>query len=186
MRRGIGTRHPWEDLSGEQFGRLKVLSREPGSGRVKYLCQCDCGNTRIVAADKLRSGHTRSCGCLRSEVSAARATRHGGTRDPLYAVLNEMHQRCENRNCYDYQWYGAKGVSVCQEWSLSNFPAFRSWAISTGYTSGVTIDRINPSGNYEPSNCRWITIQEQQRNRRPRPAKEHIPTPSREDEHETI
>ena len=81
----------------------------------------------------------------------------------LYSIWNQMRNRCNNPNDASYNRYGGKGISVCEEWS--DFRNFYPWAFSAGYTDGLTIDRINPKGNYEPSNCRWITIAEQQRNR---------------------
>lgn len=151
-------------LNGKKFGRLTVLNDDMGGSCC--FCICDCGKTTITKKYSLTSGKTKSCGCLRREASAQRATKHNGATDPLYHVLNVMHQRCENPKSRDFKWYGAKGVTVCDEWALSNYPAFRSWAMNTGYQPGLTIDRVDPAGNYCPENCRWITIQEQQRNRR--------------------
>ena len=152
-----------KSLSGQKFGRLTAIEYMPGS---KYRCICDCGEEAVVKTYSLNSGITKSCGCLRREVAARKATKHGGANDPLYHVLNTMHQRCENPNCPDYKWYGAEGVTVCEEWALPNFSAFREWALSSGYEPGLTIDRINLFESYNPDNCRWITIQEQQCNRR--------------------
>ena len=154
---------PRKNLKGKQFGRLTVIKYVPSS---RYLCWCTCGNTVTVSSYSLKSGSTRSCGCLRKEAAAKRATKHNGAADPLYHVLNVMHQRCENPKNHDFKWYGALGVSVCDEWSLTNYPAFKEWALASGYQPGLTIDRKDPDGNYSPDNCRWITIQEQQRNRR--------------------
>ena len=154
---------PAKNLTGERFGRLLVLDY---AGASTWRCRCDCGAETTVKTDLLNSGKTRSCGCLRREVSAKRATKHNGAHDPLYHVLNVMHQRCENPNSKDFKWYGAMGVTICEEWALTNYPAFRDWALANGYQPGLTIDREDPFGNYNPNNCRWITIQEQQRNRR--------------------
>lgn len=151
------------ELKGQKFGRLTALQHLPGSW---YICQCDCGNRVKVKTYSLKSGATRSCGCLRREVAAQKATKHNGASDPLYHVLNAMHQRCENPNDKDFQWYGALGVTVCEEWALTNYPAFREWAQANGYRPGLTIDRKDPAGGYSPGNCCWVTIQEQQRNKR--------------------
>lgn len=154
---------PREDLSGQRFGRLTAMEYHPGS---MYVCKCDCGGVVKVKTHSLKKGLTKSCGCLRRETSAQKSTRHNGALDPLYHVLNAMHQRCENPKSKDYQWYGAKGVKVCAEWALSRYAAFKAWALANGYHPGLTIDRIDPFGPYCPENCRWITIQAQQRNKR--------------------
>ena len=150
-------------LIGQKFCRLTVVEYVLGS---KYRCVCDCGNEVTTYTYSLKHRLTRSCGCLRKEVVTKKATKHNGSTEPLYHVLNSMHQRCENPKNRNYVWYGARGVTVCDEWSLSNYALFREWAESTGYKPGLTIDRIDPEGVYTPNNCRWITIQEQQRNRR--------------------
>lgn len=79
-----------------------------------------------------------------------------------------MHQRCENPLNYDFQWYGARGIDVCEDWALKNYPVFRDWAFQSGYAAGLTIDRIDPDKGYYPDNCRWVTTQAQQQNRRPK------------------
>ena len=91
------------------------------------------------------------------------AKKHYLKHTKLYSVWNEMRNRCQNQNDRSYHRYGAKGISVCEEWQ--DFRNFYPWAINNGYKEGLTLDRINPLGNYEPQNCRWITIKEQQRNR---------------------
>lgn len=158
-------KRPATDLAGRRFGRLTVVEY---AGSSCFKCRCDCGKEVVISTDRLNSGRTKSCGCLRKEVAASKATKHGGCKEPLYAVLSAMHQRCENPNCYDYKFYGAKGVKVCVEWALTNYPVFRSWAKETGYRHGLTIDRINPEGDYRPENCRWLSIEDQQRNKRSR------------------
>lgn len=161
------------DITGKRFGRLLVIERRPTINRKAYWsCKCDCGNTITVSASSLLCGKTRSCGCLRKEQMKLRATVHGFSGEPLYSVWNMMKQRCQNSNNKDYHFYGERGISVCDEWI--RYPPFREWALKNGYLSGLTIDRIDSDGNYEASNCRWITIQEQQKNRRPRSKKEGI------------
>lgn len=154
-----------KSLIGQKFGRLTPVEYVPGS---YYRCLCECGRQTTVKTYSLKRGLTRSCGCLRKEVMTKRATKHNGAKDPLYHVLNVMHQRCENPKSKDFKWYGALGVKVCEEWALTNYPAFKAWALEHGYRPGLTLDRIDPAGDYTPSNCCWITIQEQQRNKRKR------------------
>ena len=156
-------RKPIKDLTGLAFGRLTVQSY---AGASMWRCLCSCGTVTTVKTYSLNTGKTQSCGCLRQEIAAKKATKHNGAAEPLYHVLSAMHQRCENPNNKDFKWYGALGVTVCEEWALTNYPAFREWALTNGYLPGLTIDREDPDGNYCPENCRWITIQEQQRNRK--------------------
>ncbi|MCZ9311788.1 MAG: hypothetical protein O0V67_00275 [Methanocorpusculum sp.] len=91
------------------------------------------------------------------------ATTHGCFGTPLYRVWNAMKQRCKNPAVKEYKYYGAKGISVCKEWE--HFEKFRDWSLSNGYKQGLTLDRIDTCGNYQPLNCRWVTVKEQQRNK---------------------
>lgn len=134
----------------------------------KCKCQCDCGKICIKSYNSLRDGKSRSCGCLKSENSSSRALlwnmKHGWSRTKLYKSWRDMKYRCEDAKRERYQSYGGRGISVCKEWSES-FEAFRNWALENGYHVGLTIDRIDVNGNYEPSNCRWATKEEQSKNK---------------------
>jgi len=154
---------------GDRYGRLTVIREvEPIKWR-KYkkrmvLCKCDCGNETTVRLEYLRSGHTKSCGCKSVDTLISHRKTHGLSKIRLYRIWAGMLNRCRNKNVKSYQHYGAKGVKVCAEWY--EFEAFYKWAMSNGYRRDLTIDRIDPYGNYEPNNCRWIPKGEQSRNRR--------------------
>ncbi len=154
------------NLEGKHFGRLTVgRFAYVKNGKAYWRCICDCGNETVVQAKELNNGHTKSCGCLQKDIARQHQTKHGYSKTRLYRIWNQMKERCLNPNDSSYQWYGKKGITVCDEWK-NNFARFRNWAIQNGYTDDLTIDRIDVYGNYEPSNCRWITMKEQIRNKR--------------------
>jgi len=133
-----------------------------------WRCRCDCGNEVDVVSCNLISGSTRSCGCYHRERAAEANTVHEMARrgecHSIYRVWVAMLQRCENPNDKRYKDYGGRGITVCPEWH--DFVLFRDWALANGWEKGLSLDRIDNDGNYESSNCHWVTQKEQQRNRR--------------------
>lgn len=145
------------NLQGQVFGRLtaRTLTAKRGGTHAYWLCSCLCGRETVVSATHLKTGHTTSCGCFRREFRRT----HGLSDSRLYDMYGNIRARCYNKSHNSYKNYGARGISVCQEW-LGSFEAFATWALRNGYREDLEIDRIDVNGNYEPSNCRFVTPQE--------------------------
>lgn len=153
-----------KDIKGQRFGRLIALEHVGfSSNRVAlWKCRCDCGNIVIVREGNLHSGKSQSCRCLNIDRTKETNLRHGMAHTRLYNIWSKMKERCYNPARKAYKNYGGKGVHVCDEWR-NDFQKFYDWAINNGYKENLTIDRINSNGNYEPSNCRWVTLSENTR-----------------------
>lgn len=152
------------DLSGMKFGKLTALEiAYRKNKRIYWKCLCDCGNISHSSVANLISGSTKSCGCVGFEKISKMNVTHGMSKTRLMTVHMNIKQRCLNHTRHDYNRYGGRGITVCDEWQ--DFATFKDWALANGYRKDLTIDRIDSNGNYEPSNCRWITISDQQRNR---------------------
>ena len=150
-----------------EFAGFKESIR--GKRTAMWKCKCLCGKEIIRCGRDIRDGTTKSCGCLRKEITAFRNKKekstHGESRknSRLYTIWENMKSRCYDERNASYKHYGGRGISVCDEWRLS-YETFKAWAIQTGYSGNLTLDRISVNGNYEPSNCRWATWKEQENN----------------------
>jgi hypothetical protein len=171
------------DLTNQVFGNLTVIgpSRQTpygtsGRTRTDWRCQCACDG-KIVwrQADALIQGQSDSCGCLREKRVLAKIDRahkaagahnrtHGMSQSRLYRRWAAMMDRCYNPASVVFKYYGGRGITVYQPWH--KFEGFRDWAFANGYSEDLTLDRIDPNGNYEPSNCRFVTQKQQTRNTR--------------------
>lgn len=153
---------------GDVFGRWKVLSgpvhgNAPSkSNCLYYICRCACGTEKPVNKSQLVTGKTRSCGCLSRDNTRERLTSHGKTGTREYRAWNAMKNRCNNPSCEKYQYYGGKGIRVCDKWNGS----FESFLEDMGdCPEGHTLDRIDANKDYTPDNCRWASWTTQSRNR---------------------
>lgn len=157
------------DLTGKRFGDLYVLHRVENSPKTKsgysttrWLCKCDCGNEIELTKTSLIRDGRENCGCKKKK----RPRKHGMSHTKLHNVWIGMNQRCSNPKDIEYKHYGGRGISVCDEWKGTNGASrFIEWALKNGYKESLSIDRIDVDGNYEPSNCRWIPMNEQAHNK---------------------
>jgi hypothetical protein len=154
------------DLSGKTFGKLKVIEMDRDyqseDGQFRWKCECECGNVTYVTTRNLKSGSIKSCGCIKFNPNSRYKTDEVFKK--IKTVWTGMKKRCNNPKYEHYNLYGGRGIVVCKEWQSLN--SFYEWALKNGYEIGLQIDRKDTNGNYEPSNCRWLTPQENSQNRR--------------------
>lgn len=147
------------DLIGQRFGRLLVEGVADRRDGVVWACHCDCGGRVDRRTSELRRVAEPTCGCMPGR------TTHGASGSKLYACYSNMRSRCENHRVTRYAIYGGRGISVCAEWR-ARFECFAAWASKSGYELGLSLDRIDNDQGYSPTNCRWVTLVDQSRNRR--------------------
>ena len=152
------------NLTGLRFGRLTILKRENNSpsGQPMWLCLCECGKKKIIQGYHIRSGNTRSCGCLQKEIASMIKTQHGYGKTKIYKVWTIMIQRCVNTNNKEYHNYGKRNIRVCARWRK-----FKNFLEDMGEAPvGYQIDRIDNNGNYCLENCHWVTPKQNSQNKR--------------------
>lgn len=152
-----------KDMTGMRFGRLLVRApAESKAGAAAWECLCDCGAVKVVLGSEIRKGHVRSCGCFRRDVLSASGYKDGRTGTPEWRVWRDMLRRCEDSGVDAFKHYGARGIAVCERWH-----EFENFLADMGRRpAGMTLERADVDGNYEPSNCSWIPAGEQSRNTR--------------------
>lgn len=149
----------------KMFTVLELSNEKDKNGRKKWKCQCECGNIRyILAQDLMRENGQKSCGCTSIQRIKDARTTHGMSKTRLYDIWDAMKGRCKNPKRTNFHDYGGRGIKVCDEWC--EFENFMEWALKNGYTDDLSIDRIDFNGNYEPTNCQWVTQKAQMNNTR--------------------
>ncbi len=156
---------------GDKYNKLTIIEdlgyhTTTGGNKLRIMkCKCECGNIKNVLLNELRTGKTKSCGCYNLEKAGEHLSTHNLSGTRLYSIWKDMKKRCFNKNTTNYDDYGGRGITVCEEWA-SDYKQFHDWSINNGYNDKLSIDRIDVNGNYEPNNCRWVTSKVQNSNTR--------------------
>lgn len=154
------------NLINKKFNNLLVEKKSyTRNNNVYWECLCDCGKTTFVSTANLNNNRTKSCGCLKINILLERSTKHRQRHTKLYEVWKSIKQRCLNPKNKAYHNYGGRGITIFSEW-INSYESFYNWSLTNGYKEGLSIDRINVNGNYEPNNCRWTTRKVQCNNTR--------------------
>ena len=160
------------NLLGKRFIRLEVISFAHRKRNTRYWnCRCDCGKFTVVDTFNLTSGNTKSCGCYSREICLEKSITHGMSKTRFYRIWCGMKNRCLNSNIPIYKYYGARGVSVCEDWLIfENFKRdmYESYceSVENRGVKNTTLDRVDCYGNYSKENCRWVDMKTQNNNRR--------------------
>jgi len=151
-----------EDISGRLFGHLTALRRIESDrhSHARWLCRCDCGTEKGILYAQLMRGTTHSCGCHKAQLLKDKKTKHGKSNSKIYSIWCNMIRRCYDSRVSNYHRYGGRGIEICERWLR-----FEHFLADMGDPpDGMSLDRVNNDGNYEPSNCRWATREQQSKN----------------------